>query len=408
MRGWPGGWAVREGTVSTVEFDPFASTAEVPHALFAEMRQSCPVARTPSGWYLAKYEDVVEATKHLDQFVSSFREPGVVVPDEEQFINEIHEPRHGKIRKIINTTVAHHRTMHVEGFVRDLCNEYLDPILARGHGELISEFVAPVPINVIAYLIGVPRGDWAQFRAWSDELVEGTYPTKYRNERGVGMAGAHPEFAAYVDALIEARKVDVDRPDDLVTRLMYTEVEGRRLTDLEVRTQLVFLIVSGNETTRHLIANLLGRVCTQPELFARLQADRSLVERAVEESLRLDPPVFTLLRNCEKPTDMFGTPMEAGEKIVFGVASANRDETVHEAPDEFRLDRPNFRDHVAFGGGPHICPGASLARLEARVALDTFLDRVGTAAPVDGWTWRKTPVFWANGPVDLPCALTPA
>jgi cytochrome P450 len=394
--------------VSTVEFDPFASTAEVPHALFAEMRQSCPVARTPSGWYLAKYEDVIEATKHLDQFVSSFREPGVVVPDEEQFINEIHEPRHGKIRKIINTTVAHHRTMHVEGFVRDLCNEYLDPILARGQGELISEFVAPVPINVIAYLIGVPRGDWAQFRAWSDELVEGTYPTKYRNERGVGMAGAHPEFAAYVDALIEARKVDVDRPDDLVTRLMYTEVEGRRLTDLEVRTQLVFLIVSGNETTRHLIANLLGRVCTQPDLFARLQADRSLVERAVEESLRLDPPVFTLLRNCEKPTDMFGAPMEAGEKIVFGVASANRDETVHEAPDEFRLDRPNFRDHVAFGGGPHICPGASLARLEARVALDTFLDRVGTAAPVDGWTWRKTPVFWANGPVDLPCALTPA
>ena len=98
--------------------------------------------------------------------------------------------------------------------------------------------------------------------------------------------------------------------------------------------------------------------------------------------------------------------MVQGEKIVFGVASANRDERVHDAPDEFRLDRPNFRDHVAFGGGPHICPGASLARLEARVALDTFLDRVGSATPDTGWSPRKTPVFWANGPVDLPVALT--
>ena len=391
--------------MSIVEFDPFASTDEVPHAVFAEMRRSCPVARTPSGWYLSRYADVVEATKHVDQFVSSFREPGVVVPDEEQFINEIHEPRHGKIRKIINTTVAHHRSMHVEGFVRELCNEYLSPIIERGHGELISEFVAPVPINVIAYLIGVPRGDWAQFRAWSDELVEGTYPTKYRNERGVGMSGAHPEFTAYVDGLIAQRRRVDDRPDDLVTRLMDTEVEGKRLTDVEVRTQLVFLIVSGNETTRHLIANLLLRVTVDPHLFATLKADRSLVERAVEESLRLDPPVFTLLRNCEQPTDMFGTAMNPGEKIVFGVASANRDEAVHDTPDAFRLDRPNFRDHVAFGGGPHICPGASLARLEARVALETFLDRVESVAPAPGWSWRKTPVFWANGPVDLPAEI---
>jgi cytochrome P450 len=387
--------------MSTVEFDPFASTAQVPHEVFAEMRRSCPVARTPSGWYLASYADVTEATKHLDTFVSNFREPGVVVPEEEQFINEIHEPRHGKIRKIINTTVAHHRSMHVEGFVRDLCNEYLDPLLTAGGGELIADFVAPVPINVIAYLIGVPRGDWQQFREWSDELVEGTYPTKYRNERGVGLDGAHPEFAAYVDALIADRANADDRPDDLVTRLMFTEVEGKRLSPLEVRTQLVFLIVSGNETTRHLIANLLARVSTDPALFAALQADRSLVERAVEESLRLDPPVFTLLRNCEHETDMFGRRMVPGEKIVFGVASANRDEQVHDAPDEFRLDRPNFRDHVAFGGGPHICPGASLARLEARVALETFLDRVASVTPEPDWSWRKTPVFWANGPVDL-------
>ena len=211
---------------------------------------------------------------------------------------------------------------------------------------------------------------------WSDEVVEGTYPTQFRNERGEGLAGAHPEFCAYIDGLIAERHRDGDRPDDLVTRLMYTEVDGKRLTDVEVRTQLVFLIISGNETTRHLIANLIATVVSDPELFAELKADRSLVERAVEESLRIDSPVHVLLRNCEQATTMFGVEMQPGEKIAFGVASANRDESKYEDPHNFRLDRTNWREHFAFGGGPHICPGASLARLEARVALETFLDRV--------------------------------
>lgn len=393
---------------TTIDFDPFAARDNIPHELFTELRAQCPVARTPTGWYLARHDDVLEATKLVDTFVSSFREPGVVVPDEEKLVSEIPEPRHGRIRKVINAAVAHHRSMRAEPFVRELCHEYLEPVLERGHGELIAEFVAPVPINVIAYLIGVPREDWAVFRRWSDEVVEGTYPTKNRNERGEGLAGAHPEFTQYIDALIAARRSSSERPDDLVTRLIDTEIEGQRLTDVEVRTQLAFLIISGNETTRHLIANLLHRVVADPALFAQLRDDRSLIERAVEESLRLDPPVHLLLRNIEQETDVFGPRMCPGEKIAFGIASANRDERLFEDPESFRLDRPNWREHVAFGGGPHVCPGSSLARLEARVALDVFLDRVAAAELEPGYQWRKTPVFWANGPAELPVRLTPA
>ena len=109
-------------------------------------------------------------------------------------------------------------------------------MLRRGAGELVGEFVAPVPINVIAHLIGVPRDDWARFRTWSDEVVEGTYPTKHRNERGEGLAGAHPEFTAYVDALISERRTNHERPDDLVTRLVETEIDGHRLTDTRAVT----------------------------------------------------------------------------------------------------------------------------------------------------------------------------
>jgi len=385
-----------------IDLDPFVSAAQLSADDLRRLREECPVARIPVGWYLSKQDDVLEAMRLVDTFVASFRAPGVVVPEDEKFINEIAEPRHGRVRKVINASVAHHKAMRVEPFIRELCNEYLDPIIERGTGDMVADFVAPIPINVIAHLIGVPRRDWQSFWRWSDEVVEGTYPTHYRNERGEGLAGAHPEFASYVDALVAERRLDSARHDDLLSRLITTEIEGRLLSDIEIRTQLIFLIISGNETTRHLIANLMVTMATHPELFAAIKADRSLVERAVEESLRLQPPIHLLLRNVVEDTDSLGREMCAGEKIVFGIAAANRDDAVHADADEFLLDRANWRDHVAFGGGSHVCPGSALARLEARVALETVLDRIDSFEVEPGWTWRKTPVFWANGPVDLP------
>ena len=388
------------------QFDPFEARDDVPYDEFARLRATCPVAPTPSGWYLARRDDVHEATKAVDVFVASFREPGVVVPEDEKLVSEIAEPRHGQVRRIINATVAHHKSMRAEPFIRDLCHDYLMPVLERGHGELVSEFIAPVPINVIAHLIGVPRGDWLQFKTWSDEVVEGTYPTLNRNDRGEGLAGAHPEFTAYIDELVAQRRRDPDRPDDLVTRLIETEIDGHRLNDVEVRTQLVFLVISGNETTRHLIGNLVGRLVSDPDLFATLAADRSLIEAAVEESLRIDPPIHLLIRDCVEATSMFDEAMSVGDKVVFGIASANRDEACFDDAASFDLDRPNIREHLSFGGGAHVCPGSSLARLEARVALEVFLDRVASARFADGYQWTKTPVFWANGPRELPVELT--
>jgi cytochrome P450 len=391
-----------------IDFDPYTSGESVPNELFAEMRARCPVARIPMGWYLARLDDVVTASKLVDTFVASFRAPGVVVPEEEKFISEIAGARHGRIRRVINGAVAHHRSARLEPFVRDLCEEYLDPIVRRGSGELVAELTAPIPINVIAQFTGVPRTDWAQFRRWSDEIVSGTYPALHRNERGEGLAGAHPEFAGYIDALIAARAASADPPDDLVTRLMDADIDGRRLSAVEVRTKLAFIILAGNETTRQLLGNLLARLATDRVLFERLRDDRSLVERAVEESLRIDPPFPMLMRNVEQEVTVFGPRMCPGEKVVFGLASANRDEAAYDEPDRFDLGRSNWREHVAFGAGPHVCPGASLARLEGQVLLETFLDRVAEVTPAPGWVPRKTPVFFANGPIDLPVHLVAA
>ncbi len=379
-------------------FDPLSAPFDDPG--FADLRDRCPVSKTEMGaWYFARYEDSVAGAKDVDRFIASFREPGVVVPDEEQLVSEIPEPRHGQIRRIINSAIAAHRIGRVEPFCESLCNELLDELLARDEPvDLVSEYVMPVPNNVIAHLLGAPPEDFRRWAEWSDEVVQGTYPTKNRNERGEGLAGAHPEFVAYVDALIAERR---ERPtEDFITRLVSTEVDGRRLTDIEARSQLVFLFISGNETTRHLIGNLLWRVTSDPELFEQLQNDPSLIPAAVEESLRLDPPVKFLMRNCMVDGEVAGTEIAAGEKVAFGLGSANRDREQFEDAESFRLDRSDGRSHLSFGGGPHVCPGAALARLEARVALEVFLQRVRRASLLDP-VYDAVEVFWAHGPATL-------
>ena len=253
-------------------FDPL--TAEFDSDELARLRREEPVSRTPSGtWFLARFDDVLAATKDPDTFIASFREPGVVVPEEEQLVSEIPRPRHGQIRRIINSAIAAHRVSRIEPFCRDLCQHLLDDILAKGGpADLVTDYVMPVPNNVIAQLLGAPRADFQLWAGWSDDVVQGTYPTKNRNERGEGLGGAHPEFVAYVDALIDSRRAAPR--DDFITRLISTEVEGRRLTSVEARTQLVFLFISGNETTRHLIANVLWSLANDQDLFAQLRADR--------------------------------------------------------------------------------------------------------------------------------------
>jgi cholest-4-en-3-one 26-monooxygenase len=380
-------------------FDPLTADFDAPG--FAHLRSECPVVRTEAGpWYLARHADVLAATQDVRTYLASFRAAGVEVPDEEQLISEIPEPRHGQVRRIINSAIAAHKIGRVEPFVVELTNDLLDGLLAApGPVDLIHELVLPVPNNVIAHLLGAPTEDFRLWAAWSDEVVQGTWPATNRNERGVGLPGAHPEFTAYIDGLIADRRRTPT--DDFITRLLRTEVDGRVLTDVEARTQLVFLFISGNETTRHLIGNLLWVLANDPDLFATLQADRSLLPAAVEESLRLDPPIRFLLRNCMVETEVHGEQLCPRDKVAFGLASANRDEAVFTDPHAFRLDRPELRSHLAFGGGPHVCPGASLARLEARVVADVFLDRVAEVRPEAPGSYEDVPVSWAHGPKAL-------
>jgi cytochrome P450 len=394
-------------------FDPFDNAQDIPWYLFDELRAECPVARLNNGFYFfTRYDDVHEAVRDGGERVRNFaheggmRAPGVVVPEEEKLINELDGPRHTRRRRLLMSALQTRLIAGAEPYIRDLAARLLEPMLDAGGGDLVPEFTEPLPGMVFAHVLGLPERDYPQFKAWSDEVLADTYPTLNRTARGVGLHGAHPAFSAYIDGIADDRRREPR--DDLFTHMVESEVDGDRLTQTEIRVTVSHLIIAGHETTTNLLGNLLEHLLTTPQDLVRVRADRGLLAVAVEESLRRDPPVLINPTTCVVPADRHGAEVPAGSRVVLSLASANRDASTYPEPDEFRLDRADAPPHVAFGGGPHVCPGASLARLEARCALDVFLDLVGEVHLATGYEREKVPVFWANGPESLPVTLARA
>ena len=365
-----------------------------------------PLARIAAGpWLAANMASVLAGLKAVEHFAGSFGATGDG-PEDDTVMAAIPEPRHGKIRKVFNSALAYHHASQVEPFARELTATLLDDALAtsrtRGEVEVVESWLARVPAAVIAQVLGVPREDHARFARWSDELLERQGQSDLEH---TGMAGAHPEFADYVDQGIARRLASAAPSDDVVSRLLFSEVQGERLSPRMVRTQTMFLIVAGNETTRNLMGNCVHRLARDPALFERLRREPGLVPALIEETLRLDSPVQLLARTCTRPIELDGVQIEAGERVLFHLASANRDEACFEDPAGFRLDRPNAREHVAFGAGAHVCPGAYLARMETRVVLEQLVARVEKLSLAPGYAWDPNPVFWALGPRTLRLSL---
>ena len=388
-------------------FDPLDSRKGVPHEGLTRLRAEAPVYLTPNGtYYLALQEDVLAATKAVDIFRANFRDADVVVPPEEMLVSEIPEPRHGQVRKLVNSAVAAHRLGRIEPVLRELTGDLIDRALAAGGGELVADLVTPIPTSIIAHLLGAPPEDWSLWAQWSDEVVGSEYSTRNRTERGEGLAGGHPEFAEYIDEMIRSRRTSDDPPPDFVTRLLTTHVEGVVLNDVELRTLIAFLLISGNETTRHLLSNVVETLAQRPDLMAAVRARPDRVSNFVEESLRLDTPVSVLMREALVDTEVRGVAIPQGAKVAFGIASANRDEKVYDDPHSFRLDRPQPKGHIGFGGGPHVCPGAALARMEGRVLVELLVERVEKLSLPESYQRQKVAVFWANGPSELPAQMS--
>ena len=393
---------------SPFAFDPF-DPRQTQHMweLLARMRREAPVTRPIPGFvFVARYHDVKAVFRDNQTYSSreGFRGPGVVLPLEESFLGEIDAPEHPKLRMLMMQAFRPGMERHAEPFTREFAERKLRALAQRGRGDLVSELGIHLPPAVTAHMLGIPTGEIERVGQWGFDLLHSTWPQTNRTERGEGLGGAFPELAKFLDEQIAARRDSASPPDDLITRMTRAEVQGRRLSDLQIRTLCANCLLA-SQSTANLIGNLLVRFASEPAFEAKLRAEPSLMAGAVEESLRFDSPVLFLFRTARVDHEIAGESIRAGERIVMSIASGNRDESVWQRANEFWLERDwkSAPEVLTFGPGPHLCLGNMIARMEARVVLELVMQifAPGALRLAPGSERTLVPMFLEYGPERL-------
>jgi cytochrome P450 len=340
-----------------------------PYPVFSELREKCPVARSSHHagfWVLSRFEDVRRVAKDHKTFISG---QGVVIPPLDTpfpAIPQVADPPDSvQFRKLLQVFFSPGRVRDIEPGVRATVTRLIDGIIERGRADLSREIAYALPAIVIGNLLGVP-GDGFEFGRMIDEVM-------------AAATDENPDPSAmtvlfeYIESLIAAKTAAPG--DDIVSALLTAKVNGKPLSDIELRGMVFLLISAGYQTTVGGISMMLHYVLRDPAVTERLRAEPHLIPKAVEEALRIDSPVQYLSRTLVDDVSVRGEKLVAGDKVSIFWGSANRDPEVFDDPDEFRIDRPK-NDHIAFGYGVHFCIGAPLARMEMRVVLEEVLRRM--------------------------------
>jgi len=323
-------------------------------------------------WALLKYQDIRFVGSNPEKFSNV---KGITIPDPAQ-PNPVQEgnliftdpPRHRQLRKLISSGFTPRQVAFIEPKVHEIVKDTLDRIEPGSVHEFAEEIAAPLPTLVIAQLLGAPPEDWGKFRTWSDAAVGALDP-----EIDVDPLVAMGELYVYFTELIAARRQDAR--EDLLSVLVEAEVDGERLSDEDLVNFSFLLMVAGNETTRNLIALGTLALIEHPEERRKLVEDPGLIPGAIEEMLRWTSPVTHMARAATADLEIRGQRIREGDTVVMLFGSANRDEEVFGGDaEEFKVTR-NPNPHLAFGFGEHLCLGAALARLEARVMFTELLRR---------------------------------
>lgn len=377
----------RDG-VTGVTYDPLGEAVLAdPFPAYAELRATCPVHRyggfTPPFVTLSRHADVLEGLRDWELW-------SIRYGDNPQYLRSgglfNDPPAHTAFRKLFNRAFTPRTVGRIEDDVEALAHELVDAMLGAGAGgDFHDAYAAVLPVTIIARLLGVPEADLDLFREMCDDLVA-TY-----NVPDPAVSAAP---RARLDAYFQAHLADRVDGDDLVTALA-----AAGIGEADLNLVLLLLLLGGLETSTALLTNLVWRLLEDRSRWEAVAADRRLVDVAVEESLRHDPPVLGLFRTPTRDVVRHGVTIKEKTKVMLCFASANRDDaTGLLEPETFRLDRDldDVRQHLSFGFGAHFCPGAHLARLEARVTLHVLLDRLPSLR-LDGPTERITPfLLWGR------------
>jgi len=370
-----------------------------PYPGYSEIRESeCPIARTEryeGSWLPTRYEDVVALAQEYEIFTSR----GILVmpPPPGQAEGAYggvaappitsDPPDHHWHRRLILPVFAPQAVAKYEQSTRDLCNVLIDEFIDKGTADAAADYAQHIPVRVISNMLGVPLDMEEQFTGWVRGVLENMTDMELRKRSRLAII-------EYFLAQVEDRKKN-PRENDLISELMNTEVEGKKVPIEYVLGVCNLMLVAGIDTTWSAIGSVMWHMAQHPEHRKQLRENDDLWPTAIEELLRVYAPV-TMARIVDRDIEFQGCPMKAGDRVLMAFPAANRDPRQFENPDEVILDREHNR-HVAFGSGIHRCAGSNLARLEVRIALQTWLERIPEFELVD-----PTTVTWAGGQVHGP------
>ena len=369
-------------------FDTFGSSDFLlsPAGFLARLRREAPLIYLPAlgTWMVFRYADVQRVFTDHTTYSSKVTFP----PEQKDFtqsVNFMDPPRHRLVRSLAQQSFTPGRVEAMAPRIEQIAHDLLDTALARGELDFILDYANPLPVIVIAEILGVPAGDTRYFTELSNRVVTMDQ-------------AAISELAAYFRTLIDHRKAHPG--DDLITSLVQAHGSGESLSEQELVDFCIVLLVAGNETTAKLIGNTMLCLRDFPEMRGVLLGNPELAGAFVEEVLRLRPPVQTLPRTVRTDTILYGQTLQAGDQIEPFIGAANRDEAVFDDPGTLQLGRKGR--HLSFGNGIHFCLGAPLARLETRIALMHALQRLPNIETLPGADLMPIPTHVFHGLVSLP------
>jgi cytochrome P450 family 142 subfamily A polypeptide 1 len=316
---------------------------------------------------------------------------------------EMDDPQHLLRRKLVNAGFTRKRVKDLEASIHSLCDMLIDAVCERGECDFVWDLAAPLPMAVIGDMLGVRPEEREMFLKWSDDLVSSLSSTAAEADMQVTM-DAFAAYTEYMMGMIAARKQQPT--DDLVSVLVHAEVEGSRLEDHQIVTEVLLLLIGGDETTRHTLSGGTRQLLRHPDQHQRLANDLELLPNAIEEMLRWTAPVKNMARTITADTEFHGARLKEGEKMILLFESANFDEKVFGDPDSFNIERyPN--NHLAFGFGTHFCLGNQLARLELSIMQARLLKRLPDMRLTSDADLPLRPANFVSGLEKMPVKFTP-
>lgn len=373
-------------------FNPFAPERADPYPLYEAIREHAPAIATPFGVIVTRYTAVDSVLRsRAFRTPRGYREaddpagPPMYDPNGKMTLHRRHwvlfqsGDAHTRLRKLMNKAFTPRAVRALAGRVDDIISGLLDPALDRGSMEVVQDLAYPLPATVICELLGIPEADRDRNRVWAAAVAATIDPVSTPEQR-TAAEQAMDEWDAYVRSLIAERRRSPR--DALLDAMLAVEDEGQRLTEDEVAANTTFLFTAGHETTTNLISSGLLALLRNPAELAALRDDPSLIENGVEELLRYDAPVQFAARVAHEHTEIEGVAVEPGIIVSVGLGMANHDPRRFDRPDQLDVRREDPKP-LSFGGGPHYCLGAALARLEAGRALAHLLRRTTSLAATE-------------------------